>query len=81
MIDFVNMLFNGVGLPTLLNVQELAQIATNATGFYSLMRPDVIVSMYVYLACAFGLFSLTLKLLYRLIKKMINYPSRKGCER
>lgn len=81
MIDFLNMLFNGVGLPSLLSVQELAQIANNATGFYSLMRPDVIVSIYAYIACALGLFSLTLKLLYRLIKKLINYPSRKGCER
>lgn len=81
MTEFMNMLLEGVGLPSLLTLPEITDVIQGAQGFYNLARPDLIFSVFFYVACSLGVFGLTLKLLYRVVKKMIRYPSRKGCEK
>lgn len=81
MVDFINILLEGLGLPTVIPFGELDGILLDLSDWWQFFgSPTLLFSSFFYLACSFGIFHLTLGLLYRLVKRAIHYPKRKACE-
>lgn len=80
MLDFINTLLNGLQLPLVLEISQISNALAVASEWWQCFNPQLLFSILFYFACSWGIFSLTLRLMYRLVKKIIKYPHSKGCE-
>lgn len=80
MINYINLLLNGVGLPNVVMLSEIREYFGSITTWSQIFEPTILFSSLFYLLCSWGVFSIALILPYRLFKKIIRYPSKKGCE-
>lgn len=80
MLTFINLLLEGLELPRVLELSAIESAVINAQGWWNLLNPQLLFSIFFYFACSYGIFSITLKLLYRWVKKIVHYPHKKGCE-
>lgn len=80
MLTFINTLLDGLELPLVLEIPVIAEMVTNAQNWWNCLNPQLIFSIIFYLACLWGIFSLTLRFMYRIVKKIVKYPHSKGCE-
>lgn len=81
MLDFINILFFNLGLPTVLSFGDISYALSGLQEWWQFaFDPTLVFSSLFYFLCCWGVFSLTLRLLYRVVKKIIKYPHSKGCE-
>lgn len=80
MVTFINLIFEGLELPLILELSSIQDMLMSSLEWWQALNPQLIFSIVFYLACSWGIFSLTLRLLYRTVKKIIHYPHKKGCE-
>lgn len=81
MVDFINIILAGVGLPEVLPLVELSTLVQSFTDWWQFLgNPHALFSAVFYFLTSYGIFSLTLVLMYRIVKKLVHYPHKKGCE-
>lgn len=80
MLDFINLLLEGLGLPSVVSISEISSLLGSYVEWWQMLNPQLLFSIVFYLACSWGLFSLTLRYMYRIVKKVVHYPHKKGCE-
>ena len=81
LIDYINYVLNGVGLPSLMNLSDLMTYYQNVTEWSQIFNPQVLFTTLAIFCSSWAIFSLICIMPFRLLKKLINYPSRKGCEK
>lgn len=81
LIDYINYVLSGVGLPQLMSLSELMTYYQNITEWSQVLNPQVAFSSLALFSCCWAIFSIICILPFRLFKKLINYPSRKRCEK
>lgn len=80
MLTFMNLILENLELPLVLDLPSIQSALASAVEWWQIMNPQILFSILFYFACSWGLFSLTLRLMYRVVKKIIKYPHSKGCE-
>lgn len=80
MVTFINTLLVGLELPLVLDISSISEILLTSQNWWNVLNPQLIFSIIFYLACLWGIFSLTLRFMYRIVKKIVKYPHSKGCE-
>lgn len=72
----INML--GVGIPYF---TEVTEYYSNISNIGQIFAPAYFISAIIYISASIGLFQLCVVFPFRLLKKLIRYPSRKACEK
>lgn len=81
LFEYLNYILNGLGFSNLLlTLQDIVLYVSDLTDWSQLVRPDLLFSVIFYLGAGIGIWSIVVVYPYRLLKKIIKYPSRKACE-
>lgn len=82
LVEFIRYMLSGLGLSNLLlTLEELVQYVSGLTDWSQLIRPDLLFSVTFYLGAGIGIWQICIVFPFRLLKRLIRYPSRKACER
>lgn len=80
-ISYINMILIemlGFEIP---NISEITQYFSNISEWSQMFAPTYFIGAIIYIFSAYGLFCLCCIYPFRLLKKLIRYPSRKRSER
>lgn len=77
---YFNMIIeNMCGFP-LADIDGVFEYFINVSNVGQILNPVMLVSSLIYMCVVWGLFQITCIYPFRLLKKLIKYPSRKACE-
>ena len=65
----------------LADIDGVFEYFSNTTYFTQAFNPVMFLSAFIYIMCGIGLFQICCVYPFRLLKKLIKYPSRKACEK
>ena len=80
-ITYINIILNqmvGFQIP---NIAEITDYFSQITEWSQMFAPPYFIGAIIYIFSAYAMFSLTCIFPFRLLKKLIKFPSRKGCEK
>lgn len=75
--DFMVLLLTPFGISPL-NFIDLCSAISSTESWFHLLSPDVIISFMFYVAFAFGMFYFVFVLPFRVIKRILRAPDKKG---
>ena len=77
-IDYINIVFSGVGIPTILSLTDLTSVIMSTTGWWQMLRPDVLISCYCYCGVAYAFYWTICILPFRAFKRLLKFDNKKG---
>ena len=78
LIEYINIILNSVGLPSVLTVTEISTIIQSATEWWHLLNPQLLFSIFAILGFCYSMFFVSCIMPFRLFKRLFKVDNKRG---